>query len=60
MEGHKQGNFYSVTSSVNRLVWAVMPLLLPFSTKVKEFLVLEFVPPYVFLLNPDYVNNNNK
>ena len=39
MERHKQGNFYVVASSVNRLVWAVMPLLLRFSTKVKEFLV---------------------
>ena len=35
MESHKQRNFYVVTSSVNRLVWAVMPLLLRFSTKVK-------------------------
>ena len=35
MERHKQGNFYVVASSVNRLVWAVMPLLLRFSTKVK-------------------------
>ena len=35
MEGHKPGNFYVVTSSVNRLVWAVMPVFLRFSTKVK-------------------------
>ena len=40
----KQGNFYVITSSVNRLVWAVMPLLLRFSTKVKEFLVFKIRP----------------
>ena len=31
-----------------------------YKSKIVFSLNLEFVPPYVFLLNPDYVNNNNK
>ena len=32
-----------------------------YKSKIVFSLILEFVPPYVFLLNPDYDNiNNNK
>ena len=30
-----------------------------FKSKIVFSSILEFVPPYVFLLNPDYDNNNN-
>ena len=30
-----------------------------YKSKIVFSLNLEFVPPYVFLLNPDYDNNNN-
>ena len=31
-----------------------------YKSKIVFSLILEFVHPYVFLLNPDYDNNNNK